>query len=86
MSNKGYYANNHVRLDRKLKTSLDEFWEEAGGKLTDDYRFYELPVEEYRKSIEEIKTHKRNLYRKRFELLDGIEESINKNLLEAMNK
>lgn len=86
VSNKGYYANNHIRLDRKLKTSLDDFWEEAGGKITADYRFYELPVEEYRKSIEEIKTHKRNLYRKRFELLDSIEETIKENLLEVMNK
>lgn len=86
VSNKGYYANNHIRLDRKLKTSLDDFWEEAGGKITADYRFYELPVEEYRKSIEEIKTHKRNLYRKRFELLDSIEEAIKENLLEVMNK
>lgn len=86
VSNKGYYANNHIRLDRKLKTSLDDFWEEAGGKITADYRFYELPVEEYRKSIEEIKTHKRNLYRKRFELLDSIEEAIKENLLEVMNE
>ena len=76
VSNKGYYANNHLRIDRKLKTSLDEFWEETGGKLTTDYRFYELPVEEYRKSIDEIKTHKRSQYRNRFKKLDEVEEKI----------
>jgi len=76
VSNKGYYANNHIRIDRKLKTSLNEFWEETGGKITKDYRFYELPVEEYRKSIEKIKTHKRSQYRNRFEKLDEIEEKI----------
>ena len=76
VSNKGYYANNHLRIDRKLKTSLDEFWEETGGKLTTDYRFYELPVEEYRKSLDEIKTHKRSQYRNRFKKLDEVEEKI----------
>lgn len=76
VSNKGYYANNHIRIDRKLKTSLDEFWEEAGGKRTEDYRFYELPVEEYRKSIEEVKTHKRSQYRNRFNKLDEVESKI----------
>ena len=76
VSNKGYYANNHIRIDRKLKTSLNEFWEETGGKITKDYRFYELPVEEYRKSIEEIKTHKRSQYRNRFKKLDEVEAKI----------
>ena len=76
VSNKGYYANNHIRIDRKLKTSLNEFWEETGGKITIDYRFYELPVEEYRKSIDEIKTHKRSQYRNRFKKLDEVEEKI----------
>lgn len=30
VSNYGFYTNNHVRIDRKLKTSLDKFWEETG--------------------------------------------------------
>lgn len=82
VSNKGYYANNHIRIDRKLKTSLDEFWEETGGQITEDYRFYELPVEEYRKSIEEVKTHKRSQYRNRFNKLDEVENTI----IETINK
>lgn len=76
VSNLGYYANNHLRLDRKLKTSLDDFWQETDGKQTADGRFYELPVVEYRKTIEEVKTHKRNQYRKRFAALDAVEASI----------
>ena len=82
VSNNGYYANNHIRIDRKLKTSLDEFWEETGGQITDDYRFYELPIEEYRKSIAEIKTHKRSQYRNRFNKLDEVETEI----IETVNK
>jgi len=76
VSNKGFYANNHLRLDRKLKTSLDEFWQETGGRLSLDPRFFELPIAEYRKSIEEVVSHKRNLYRKRFTVIDGLDEIV----------
>ena len=77
VTNKGYYANNHIRLDRKLKTSFSDFWAETGGIPCEDERFYELPIQEYRKSIEEIKTHKRSQYRKRFAVLDEIDQSVN---------
>ncbi|BEU86962.1 hypothetical protein TAMA11512_04260 [Selenomonas sp. TAMA-11512] len=73
VSNDGYYAMNHMRRNRKLQTDFGAFWEEAGGKLTDDARFYELPLIEERKSIEEVKSQKRNLYRKRFAVLDAVE-------------
>lgn len=73
VSNHGYYANNHIRLDRKLKGSLDTFWEEAGGVIGEDPRFFELPVLEPRKTDEEIPPRKRSLYRKRFALLDSME-------------
>lgn len=80
VSNEGFYANNHIRINRKLKTSLDDFWLESAGKESKDSRFYELPVEEYRKSMEEVKTHKRNLYRKRFEKMDAIEREIDESI------
>ena len=51
VTNYGYYAMNHIRKDRKLKTSFSVFWEEAGGTPCDDKRFYELPMTEYRKSM-----------------------------------
>ena len=53
VTNYGYYANNHVRVDRKLKTSFSDFWTEAGGSLTDDRRFDMLPLTEPRKTLEE---------------------------------
>ncbi|MGL5271483.1 MAG: DUF535 family protein, partial [Selenomonadaceae bacterium] len=37
-----------------------------------DPRFFELPVNEKRKAIEEVKSQKRNLYRKRYAALDEI--------------
>ena len=80
VTNYGYYAMNHVRRDRKLKTSFSDFWEESGGNICEDKRFYELPMTEYRKSIEEIPTRKRANYRRRFALLDEIDLAIKENM------
>ena len=76
VTNEGYYANNHVRSDRKLKTSFSDFWVECGGVETGDKRFFDLPLIEARKSFEEIPSHKRAQYRRRFALLDELDNSI----------
>ncbi len=80
VSNKGYYAMNHVRRDRKLKTNFGEFWAEVGGYETDDYRFYELPLVEQRKTINEVPTRKRASYRKRFAFQDDVDTQIAENM------
>lgn len=76
VTNYGYYANNHVRMDRKLKTDFSKFWQESGGTACEDERFYELPLVEYRKTMDEVPTRKRAVYRRRFALLDEIDQSI----------
>ena len=76
VTNYGYYANTHMRMEKKLKTSFTDFWEESGGKSLPDRRFYELPMTEYRKTMEEIPTRKRNNYRKRYALLDEVDASV----------
>ena len=76
VSNYGYYANNHVRADRKLKTNFGDFWLEAGGKENEDERFYELPLVEPRKTMEEVPTRKRAVYRRRFAFLDEVDAEI----------
>lgn len=76
VSNYGYYANNHVRADRKLKTNFGDFWLEAGGRETEDKRFYELPLVEKRKTMEEVPTRKRAVYRRRFAFLDEVDAEI----------
>lgn len=76
VSNYGYYANNHVRSDRKLKTNFGDFWLEAGGIETEDKRFYELPLVESRKTMEEVPTRKRAVYRRRFAFLDEVDAEI----------
>ncbi|MBP2643097.1 MAG: hypothetical protein H6Q67_984 [Firmicutes bacterium] len=80
VSNHGFYTNNHWRLNRKLKTSLDDFWTELGGTLSQDRRFFTLPLTERRKQIEEVASHKRNLYRKRFDILDLANTNITRTL------
>ncbi len=84
VTNEGYYANNHIRMDRKLKTSFSDFWMEAGGWHTVDRRFDELPLTEKRKSMDKISTHKRALYRRRFELLDEVDASIAESMKKLM--
>ncbi len=84
VTNAGYYAMNHIRRDRKLKTSYSDFWMEAGGWHTKDERFDELPLTEVRKSMAEISTHKRAVYRRRFALLDEIDASISEEIKKLM--
>lgn len=84
VTNYGYYANNHVRIDRKLKTDFSQFWEESGGTPCDDKRFYELPLVESRKTMEEVPTRKRAVYRRRFALLDKIDEAVLLNIKRMM--
>ena len=86
VTNDGYYANNHVRTDRKLKTDFSAFWLEAGGAKTKDERFDALPLVEPRKTMEEVPTRKRNVYRKRFAMLDEIDEAIAGNMKKIMRQ
>ena len=76
VTNEGYYAQNHIRRDRKLKTDFGAFWAECGGQPTYDKRFYQLPLVEPRKTMEEVPTRKRAVYRKRFAFLDDVDAQI----------
>lgn len=74
VTNEGYYAMNHVRSDRKLKTDFSAFWKECEGVPCDeDPRFFMMPVKEYRKDMSELKPSKRAQHRRRFEKLDSID-------------
>lgn len=55
VTNQGYYAMNHVRMDRKLKTNFGDFWAECGGSPSGDRRFYRIPLEEVRRDLSELK-------------------------------
>lgn len=76
VANEGYYAMSHIRIDRKLKTDFGAFWQECEGVPCEDARFYMMPVEEYRKSMEELKPSKRAQHRRRFAKMDELQESV----------
>ena len=55
VSDEGFYANTHlVRGHRAKVAELDPLWEESGGVVCSDDRFFNIPLEEYRKPIEEL--------------------------------
>lgn len=76
VANEGYYAMNHIRADRKLKTDFGAFWQECEGSQCSDRRFYVMPTAEYRKSMEELKPSKRAQHRRRFAKMDEIEAAV----------
>ena len=80
VTNTGYYAMNHVRMDRKLKTNFGDFWAECGGSPCRDERFYKIPLEEHRRDLSELKPSKRANHRRRYELLDAMEQEMSQNL------
>ena len=87
VSNQGYYAMNHVRSDRKLKTDFGAFWEECEGKTCEqDSRFYVMPVKEYRKDMSELKPSKRAQHRRRFEKMDAIDAAFDESCGKILNK
>lgn len=74
VTNEGYYAMNHVRRDRKLKTDFGVFWAECEGQpCPEDKRFFVMPAEEYRKDMSELKPSKRAQHRRRFAKLDEVD-------------
>ena len=85
VTNQGYYAQNGIRFDRKLKTDFGEFWRECEGVEAPDKRFYSMPIAEHRKTMEELKPSKRAQHRKRFEKLDSIQAAIAKSM-QALKK
>lgn len=58
----------------RLLFNYDNFWQENDGVLEQQY--WRLPLEIERKTLEEIPSKKRSMYRKRYEMLDHLEQSI----------
>lgn len=76
VTNAGYYAMNHLRMDRKLKTNFGDFWAECGGTPSADPRFYQIPLEKERRDLSEFKPSKRANHRRRYALMDAMRKEI----------
>lgn len=59
----------------RLLFNYDEFWQENGAILNSQ-GYWQLPHEIERKSLEDIQSKKRSMYRKRYEMFDQTEQAI----------
>jgi hypothetical protein len=66
---------NETKSQGKIGFDYETFWQEVGGEGFDDV-WYALPIDYPHKAIEEVEQKKRSLYRKRYALLDEVNERI----------
>ncbi len=69
------YGGDPSRRSR-ISSDYDEFWEELRGERTGD-GFFSLPLQQHRRTREEIPSKKRAAYARRYALLDDLEEQMN---------
>lgn len=60
----------------KFSTDYNEIWRDHGGVLDAQAGFYELPIVPPRKTIDEIPSRKRAMYRRRNEILEYLDSSV----------
>ncbi|TAN01901.1 MAG: DUF535 domain-containing protein [Chitinophagaceae bacterium] len=69
----------HIRWLHKIHFDYNKLWIESGGKLKED-GWYLLPIITPRKNLDEIKSCKRALYRRRYQMMDEIAQEISKSI------
>jgi len=65
----------HISFLHTIQFSYNDFWEEMGGHDLGN-NWHALPSETSRKNINDIKSEKRASYRKRYELIDSVKNSL----------
>jgi uncharacterized protein VirK/YbjX len=65
-----------------LATNYDEIWKDRGGTQVSKTHF-ELPAQAVRRSLEEISSKKRGMYRKRYDMLDELEQRFQRHYTES---
>ncbi len=58
-----------------IKSSYDELWAEQGGQWQAD-GYYRLPVQVARRDLQDVPSRKRSQYRRRYALLDSLDQEI----------
>lgn len=75
-----YRHHRHPYFNKKKFTlEYDAIWRDRGGWKINEM-FFQLDVSGARKKLSEVKSKKRAMYRKRYELLNYIEDQINANM------
>lgn len=71
-----YQAKYRFNDNTRLLFNYDDFWQENSGTIDNTTGYWALTNEIERKSLEEIPSKKRSMYRKRYEMLDEISNNI----------
>jgi len=66
-------SGGRTRRRDRIKFNYDQFWKEVGGARSENEKFFSLPLDNVRRSAEEMPSNKRALYLRRYALLDGID-------------
>lgn len=61
----------HIPMLHTISQDYNNLWLEAGGTLEKD-GWFRLPTVPVRKTLEEIKSHKRATYKRRYEMMDNV--------------
>lgn len=77
-----YQALRYSNRKKQIFANYDDLWEVSGGIRTPD-NYYQLPPVIKRKKIEDVPSKKRSEYRKRFELLDELNQEIYQSLMKS---
>ena len=64
-----------IGLNDKVQLDYDEIWQSRGGELGND-GFYVVPTQYSRRDIAEIPVKKRSMYKKRYAMLDDLQDRI----------
>jgi uncharacterized protein len=65
----------HFQARRNVVASYNQFWDECGGALAPD-GIYDLPAAFVPREISAIRANKRQLYRRRYAMLEGINHQL----------
>lgn len=77
VSSRGHVYQNEMKSKEKIRFDYDAFWRELGGnEIKADSEWFQLSIRYPQKPLEEIKTKKRSLYRKRYALMEQIEHQL----------
>lgn len=68
-------ATHRYFAGREPHLSYDRVWEERGGWKVDETKF-QLPLQMQRRDLSEVGSKKRNMYKKRYDLLDKIRTAL----------
>lgn len=68
--------------DGEFQAQYNTYWEEEGGIAKGIW--FEIPVNETRKTYEEISSNKRSMYNKRYAMMDSLSETIKTTLIKYM--